>query len=127
MKEYTLIPQLCTDHTKEVEGKEVEVKAAFDGCVKVRVPTYKERMEFRAMAVNVIAMEEGKLKTLEGLNQVVAMVEKSKDFYVVVDLKFKEDGTVFKSFDDLQMDPRCEEILQEIANHLARGIVPSKN
>jgi hypothetical protein len=121
MKEYIFVPKECTE--QDIDG--VIVPASFDGSITLRIPSYPERQEFRGIALSLLNLSD-EMKASQSVKKIVEMVEKSKQFYIAVDLKHK-DGSEFKSFEDLSFDPRCESIMQDIAMEISKGMVPSKN
>ncbi len=58
------------------------------------------------------------------LDKILEMIEWSKQFIKEVAIKNKEDGSEYKSFDDLMSDGETIEILSDIASALIMG--PSK-
>lgn len=124
MQEFKIVPSQCSEQIDE-EG--VKTPASFKGGIVVRVPKFSERSEFRSIAIGVALEKDLKIQAIDSLPTLVRLIEKSKDFYISVDLEFLADGTKFKCFEEMDTDPRCEEIMREIAMSLSKGLVPGKN
>ena len=123
MKEFKIVPKVCLD--REEDGE--KIPATFKGHVVVKVPKFSERQEFRSIAIGLALETDQKIQSIDSLPTLTKLVEKSKEFYVSVEMECLEDGTKFSSYEDLEYDPRCEKIMQEVAMNLSRGIVPGKN
>lgn len=101
--------------------------ALFEGTIKMRVPTFSERYEYMEKAGFKIGEDGGIEANMEQMGAIRRMVDFSQAHYVAVDLKRKEDGAAFKSFDEMQSDPSCDAILIEFAMACMTGVRPGKN
>ena len=101
-------------------------KAKFKGYVTLKPSTYDERLGI-AEECNVevneetgeISFKRGGIKALRKLASI------SRDFYCSVELENLEDGTKYKTFEDLAIDPDCNGIIMEVAGKVFGGIRPT--
>lgn len=118
MKTIQFVPEAC----KASEGKE----ARFEGHVEIECPKFNERYELIEKA-GFEMDAEGRILT--GIKQLPALrksVELSKPFVKSVALKKIEGGVEYKSFEDLEYDPDCDEVLIEIGSQVMNGFRVSK-
>ena len=118
MKQIQFVPEAC----KASEGKD----AKFSGHINIQCPTFDERYELIEKA-GFEMDSEGKIAT--GIKQLPALrkaVKFSKEFVKGVALKKLDDGTEYKSFEEMEVDPDCDEILIEIGTQVMNGFRVSK-
>ena len=110
MRTYNYTPELC-------RGKDSEYK----GDVTYRLPKYTERKKLLVkygISANAVGGVEFKNGAVEAL---IAMVEGAKEFVEKVDIERKSDKAKFKTYEDLEYDPACEPLLEDIARLLIGG------
>lgn len=115
MKEIKFTPKAC-------EGPE------FSGSVTMRVPMFDERYEMLdQMGIKIdVSTGEASMEEVGSFSSIRRMVKASSGFYKSVEIKHS-DGREFKSFEDMQSDPDCDQILIEVAMAISRGFRPGKN
>ena len=115
MKEIKFTPKAC-------EGPE------FSGSVTMRVPMFDERYEvLDQMGIKIdTASGEMSMTDVGSFSSIRKLVKASAAFYKLVEIKHS-DGREFKSFEDMQSDPDCDQILIEVAMAISRGFRPGKN
>lgn len=105
----------------------------FEGQIVLRKPNFDERFGYiesfgeGGIYKQAVEGQEGPdpLREIKFARQLVAASEKH---YEKVELKRKEDGQEFKSFDDLSCDGECDKILIEAARFiiLPKVMTPKK-
>lgn len=92
-----------------------------EGVIKFNPITFDQRYQY---------IEECSFKTddkgevvmgIEHLHSVRKMVSVSQKHYKFVEIKNKNTGAVHKSFEDLTLDPECDEVLIGAAGKLING------
>lgn len=101
--------------------------AKMEGKVELTPTSFDQRWEYVEQCGFKVNAEGEVEATTENLGSIRKMVSLSKPHYKSVALKDKESGMEYKSFEDLSMDPSCDEILIEIAGVVLRGQRPTKN
>lgn len=117
----TYKPEPCIDGKKK--------KAEFTGEVVLRAPAYEERLEMLSSdpdLVNAISGNAGEADVSSNLKSLLALAKWSYGFYVKVDIKRNECGTVFDNLDKLRFDARAQGILQDVALKLSQGFTLGK-
>ena len=108
------IPTAC-------RAKDSEIK----GSVTLRMPTFDEKFSYIENCGFGLD-EQGQIKAgIEQIGAIRKMVELTKKHYEGVDLKC-DDGTEFKTFDEMQYDSRCDPILIEVAAQIMGGLKAGK-
>lgn len=117
MKEAKIIPSVCV-------GEE----ATYEGFVVLRPPTVLERLKY----VNDCGFQADE-KTGEfgaqkdQLEKVLKMIEFAKPHFVKVEMKKKSDGYEYKSYEDLDSDPDCTNLIVELSAKVLAGFRPDPN
>lgn len=97
------------------------------GLIKLRPTTFKERWKY-VEACNFKVNEAGEIeKGAANLPAMLAMVELSRPHYIEASVKLKESGKEFKSFEEMELDNDCDEVLIGAAAFLMNGGKVSKN
>jgi hypothetical protein len=99
MKTYKFVPDCC-------QGDD----ASFEGHVIIKKPNYDERCEMWEQVGDLT--HENNIEQMKKMRVAVGL---SKAFYVEVDLKHKETGEEFKSFDDMHAESELHEVLTDVA------------
>ncbi len=116
MKEIDFVPRVCKGDAP-----------LFEGFVKLRLPSFDERMKYLEDA-GVVIKEDGTVDhSLKQMSAVRKLVQFSAAHYIKVSLKKVEDGSLISNFEELTLDPDCDGILIEVASSIASGLKPSKN
>ena len=89
----------------------------FTGEIVLRAPTFDERCDYLDIVQDESAKDLEKLK---------ALVKKSESHYEKIDLKRKEDGALYESFEDLTTDQDCTHIMIQVATKLIGGFKMGK-
>lgn len=128
-------PSLCREQTRDATAEEVSAgsdakciePASFSGRVTMRRPTFDERLGLMD-ATGLKSDSEGQVQTegVDGISVLRRLVQRSRSFYVSVELKKLADGTEYKSFEDLELDVDAEPVVVEIARALRLGFKPGK-
>lgn len=105
-------------------------KAELVGTLTIRVPTFQERLKYVEEAKVDLTQREGDDPVTVAARNTAStrvLVDLSKQHYKSIDLKEKNGDLVFKSFDEMCEDNRCDPILMEIAWLIVQGFRPAKN
>jgi len=97
----------------------------FEGAIKLKVPNFDERFQFIEDCGLDVGDDGGLTKKTGNFAIIRNMVKHSEKFYVGVQLVRLEDRKEFNNFQDLCMDPGCDEILIEVAKEIRSGFRPS--
>lgn len=108
-------PEACKKEGTNIKGYAV-----------MRIPSFDEKyryIEECGFEIN----EEAQMKvSMKQMGAIRRMVTFSKDHYE--EIRFvKRDGTKIESFDQMQFDPDCDEILIEVATQLMNGFRVGKS
>lgn len=123
MRELAYIPKQCQETVED--GK--IIAPTFAGSIKIRVPTFDERYEILEKS-GVKVGSKGEIEVGENALLILRNTVKiSKDFYIAVEIRKLSDGTEYKSFEDMSVDPDCDALLIDVAHALRGGFKPSKN
>ena len=88
----------------------------FVGHIKMRVATNIARLKIMdALGIDIVAVDgkEAIKKQLSQLKTVIGLLESSEEYFILVDLK--RDGKEYKSFTDLDADPKMQRIMMKCA------------
>jgi len=102
----------------------------FVGSVTMRAATNLERLKLmEKLNVNIMELAESKddksvIGSLMTTSNIIALLEESKNYYVEVALK--NGKKEYKSFDDLNDDSDCTNILMECATKALMGLGDSE-
>jgi len=96
------------------------------GHVVMRVPSFDEKYRY-IEECGFEVDEDGQMKmSMKQMGAIRKMVSFSKDHYEEIKL-VKRDGKKVESFEQMQYDPDCDEILIEVASQLMNGFKVGKN
>lgn len=99
--------------------------AIFEGHVEFFPLGLDEKLDFMSDIGIDTEEKDGETKVKMGgrgnMAFMSALIRLSKTKYSSVDIKLKATGEEFKSYDDLNGDPDCHEILKEVALALMNG------
>jgi len=112
---------------KDYEGDGKDDKMTeFDGHIILRCPTFGERMRYmKDCGIGIDS--KGQMKAIENpLEQIEKMVELSRDHYKEIKVTHNN-GSKYKSYDDLAYDPDCDKILAAVGGLILKGFRPSPN
>ena len=116
MKEIKYEPECCKTADAKVKGYLVLV-----------VPSYPQRMKYLGQIGYKV--KDGKIDFSEGDDQLNAMIQSleiAKAHYKEIHLE-KADGVKIESYEDLEVDPDCEAVMNEVAAQVLQGFRPSPN
>jgi len=117
--ELVYTPKVCK---KSVDDDGKEHPPTFEGTVKVKLPSFDERFQYLDESqFNVDDDGDVKTSKMDQLKSVRKLVSLSVPHYVEVNLKHKESGKEYKTFDDLTYDSKCDRILTDIAVQMVSG------
>lgn len=108
MKTFKFVPSCCKGDN-----------AAYEGSIVLRLPTFEERFDYMEKCVE--AEGEKKSDVSNYIKSTKLMVSLSKSHYESVDIKHKESGEHFKSFDDLQYNPDMHAVMIEVGTMFIQG------
>ena len=109
----------------------MELKLSFDGYVgdiELKVATNIERLEamekldIDIMKLSQSSQDDGIANEFMTMKNIISLLKMSESYYLKVDLTRSDDGKEFKSFDDLNNDPKCQGILMENATKCLLGL-----
>jgi hypothetical protein len=136
MKTIEFVPSVCKEREEEdehgkpvlVKGKPVIVKPTFQGSITLKMPDFFERQEvLKEAGLSVNEKGEVSIDRSNLLSNSIKLVKMSQKFYQKVNLKKIDGGQEYKSFEDLSMDPDCDEIISEVSSMMRAGFRPGKN
>lgn len=116
MREIKFVPSLA-------KGKD----ATFEGHLIILAPSLGQRAQY----IEDCAFElddEGKVKiSTKNFGVMAKMVALAKPHVKEVKLKLLKDGTEYKSYEEMEYDNACDNILYEVGGVLLNGFHPAKN
>jgi len=98
----------------------------FVGTITMRAATNLERLKLmEKLNVNIIDLAESKddksvMSSLMTTSNIIALLEESKNYYI--DVSLKKGKKEFTSFDDLNDDASCQNVLMECATKALMGL-----
>lgn len=100
--------------------------ALFSGFLELETPKNTSRLELMSM-MNIQIGQDGVelMKTTKDLAQLAPLLSHSKKFYQKVELK--KGDVEYKSFDDLDADSDCMNLMIEVLMLFMGGYSPGKN
>ena len=108
-RSYKYIPELCRDG------------GPFSGHIVLAVPKYSIRKKLvKKYGIKTSANGEVEFE-VDPIESMCAMVEGAKEFVEEVNIKRLHDDKKYKSFEDLECDPSCDNILEDIGRIITSG------
>ena len=108
----------------EVDFKPSAFGEKFDGTIKLIVPSFDDRFEYMEVA-GLKINQDGNIEYTSDYSQMIRkLVGFSKKFYKSVEVKNKQSGVEYKSFEDMACDVDCDPILIEVATKIRTGFRP---
>lgn len=95
----------------------------FSGFIELRLPTFDEKYEYLETS-GISVGESGEINSGNTISQMAVIrkfVKQSAKHYQSVSLKKIATEEAFESFDDMQYDSDCHQILIEVATQLING------
>lgn len=108
---------------EQAKGK----KPQFEGHVLLKRPDAAERMEFIEECQFKLDDKGEMLPTKNQAGAIARGIRALKPYIKAVKLRYLEDKTDFKSYEDMSYDPICDQILGELVGIIVHGFRPSKN
>lgn len=100
--------------------------ALLEGQLRLSAPSLPQRMAYME-AINLKVKEDGTVDLgLANMGAIGKMLELSKGHYLSVDIKARDGSKEFKSYDEMILDPDCDDVLMEVAGVILHGLRPSK-
>lgn len=100
--------------------------ATLEGSIKLRVPSYLERFDIIEKCEIDIGKDGVMTFNEKPLAKIARAVQLAKDFIIDVNLKSKETGEEYKSFDDLTYCHDMHGVLTEIGVLFLKGFTLEK-
>lgn len=108
--EFVFIPSKCKGETK-----------TFEGTITLKVLSTPEKFRLMAKCEFEIGEDGVAKKNLKQLNAIADLIEYTKPYFLKIDLKKIDGSKEFKSYDDLQYDDECSDILIEASTQFLNG------